>query len=318
MNDQATLSDKDAGTITRVEELGYELKISQVMTTNVVTLSPDMSMLEALDLIQKNRISGAPVTLNGEVVGIISTEDLIRALRDGRIDRTVSDYMSTGLITAKATDQVVEALKIFAKKNIGRLPILDENNKLVGLLTKGDITNGLLSALQRDYQAEELIRYRASHLFEDIVSDRTSLILRYRINKDDFLHGGAASNHIKKALHRLGASRQVARKCGIAVYEADMNLIIHTNNGGFLRVEVEPHKITMEAYDDGPGIPDISLAMQPGYSTAPQEIRAQGFGAGMGLVNIKSCVDEMNLSSSLDRGTNLYMVMHIDKSKQTS
>jgi len=237
MSDQATLSDNDAGMITRVEELGYELKISQVMTTNVVTVSPDMTMLEALDVIKQHRISGAPVMVDGELVGIISTEDLIRALRDGRIDRKVSDYMSTGLITAKATDKVVEALKVFSKTKVGRLPVVDENNKLVGLLTKGDITNGLLNALQRDYQAEEVIRYRASHLFEDIESDRTSLILRYRIIKDDFVHGGAASNNIKRALLRLGADRQVARRCGIAVYEAEMNLIIHTNNGGFLRVE---------------------------------------------------------------------------------
>ena len=315
MSDQATLSDNDAGMITRVEELGYELKISQVMTTNVVTFSPDMTMLEALNLIQHHRISGAPVTMNGEVVGIISTEDLIRALRDGRIDRKVSDYMSKSLITAKATDKVVEALRIFAKKNVGRLPILDENNKLVGLLTKGDITDGLLTALQRDYQAEEVIRYRASHLFEDIESDRTSLILRYRIIKDDFLHGGAASNHIKKALLRLGADRQVARRCGIAVYEAEMNLIIHTNNGGFLRVEIEPHKITMEAYDDGPGIDDVEKALTPGFSTASEEVRNKGFGAGMGLVNIRACVDEMTIKTSKESGTNLYMTIYLDKPK---
>lgn len=313
MSDQVTLSDSDAGIITRVEELGYELKISQVMTTNVVTLSPDMHMIDALDLIQKNRISGAPVVQNGEVIGIISTEDLIRSLRDGRIDRKVTDYMTRGLITAKANEKVVEALKTFAKKNVGRLPILDENNKLVGMLTKGDITNGLLTALQRDYQAEELIRYRASHLFEDIESDRTSLILRYRIIKDDFLHGGAASNHIKKALQRLGASRQIARRCGIAVYEAEMNLIIHTNNGGFLRVEIEPHKITMEAYDDGPGIEDVEKALTPGFSTATEQVRNKGFGAGMGLVNIRGCVDEMSIKSSKESGTNLYMTMYLDK-----
>ena len=315
MSDQATLSDNDAGMITRVEELGYELKISQVMTTNVVTVSPDMTMLEALDVIKQHRISGAPVMVDGELVGIISTEDLIRALRDGRIDRKVSDYMSTGLITAKATDKVVEALKVFSKTKVGRLPVVDENNKLVGLLTKGDITNGLLNALQRDYQAEEVIRYRASHLFEDIESDRTSLILRYRIIKDDFVHGGAASNNIKRALLRLGADRQVARRCGIAVYEAEMNLIIHTNNGGFLRVEIEPHKITMEAYDDGPGIDDVEKALIPGFSTASEEVRNKGFGAGMGLVNIRACVDEMTIKTSKESGTNLYMTIYLDKPK---
>lgn len=315
MTDQPSVSDNRAGVITRVEELGYELKIGQVMTTKVVTFSPGTTILEALDVIKQHRISGAPVTVDGELVGIISTEDLIRALRDGRIDRSVSTYMTKDLITVKAIDKVVEALKVFSKTKVGRLPVVNENNKLVGLLTKGDITNGLLTALQRDYQAEEIIRYRASHLFEDIESDRTSLILRYRIVKDDFVHGGAASNNIKRALLRLGANRQIARKCGIAVYESEMNLIIHTNNGGFLRVEIEPHKITIEAYDDGPGIDDIEKALTPGYSTATEEIRDKGFGAGMGLVNIRSCVDEMTMKSSKESGTNLYMTMYLNKTE---
>lgn len=315
MSDQATLSDKDAGMITRVEELGYELKISQVMTSNVVTVSPDASILEALDVFKQHRISGAPVMVDDELIGIISTEDLIRALRDGRIDRSVSAYMTKDLITVKAIDKVVEALKVFSKTKVGRLLVVDENNKLVGLLTKGDITNGLLNELQRDYQAEEVIRYRASHLFEDIESDRTSLILRYRIIKDDFVHGGAASNNIKRALLRLGSDRQVARRCGIAVYEAEMNLIIHTNNGGFLRVEIEPHKITMEAYDDGPGIDDVEKALTPGFSTASEEVRNKGFGAGMGLVNIRACVDELTIKTSKESGTNLYMTIYLDKPK---
>ena len=94
-----------------------------------------------------------------------------------------------------------------------------------------------------------------------------------------------------------------------------MNLIIHTNNGGFLRVEIEPHKITMEAYDDGPGISDIEKAMTPGFSTASGVVRSKGFGAGMGLVNIRTCVDEMTIKSSKESGTNLYMIMHLDKHK---
>ncbi len=310
------ISDDEAAKITRVEELAYELSVGEVMTRNVFTMRPDQTMREALDEFKTHRISGAPVAIDGNLLGILSIEDMIRSLRDGRIDLSVADYMTSDVITANKQDPVIEALKLFVKSHLGRLPVVDKDNKLVGILTKSDITNGLLKALQNDFEAEELIRYRASHLFEDIISDRSTLTLRYNVKKNDFSRGGAASNNIKKALLRLGATPQIARRCGIAVYEAEMNLIIHTNHGGVLRVEIEPDRITMEAYDDGPGIPDISLAMQPGYSTAPKEIRDQGFGAGMGLVNIKSCVDEMNLASSLDRGTNLYMVMHLDKSKQ--
>jgi CBS domain-containing protein/anti-sigma regulatory factor (Ser/Thr protein kinase) len=312
------ISDEYAESITRVEELAYELRIHEVMTKDVFCLKPEMKMESALDIFQKERFSGAPVTHENELIGLLSIEDLINALREQNLSAEVRDYMTTELSTVLAYDPVVEALKTFSHKNYGRLPVLDADGGLVGILTKGDISNGLLHALQRDYHAEELIRYRASHLFEDIVSGRTSLILRYDIRKGDFIKGGNASSKIKRALLRLGASPQIARRCGIAVYEAEMNLIIHTNHGGTLRVEVEPHKISMEAYDDGPGIEDVEQAMKPGFSTATHEVREMGFGAGMGLVNIKRCVDEMRLISSKERGTNLYMIMYLNNSDNPS
>lgn len=307
-----TISDKTAETITRAEELAYELRIHEVMTKDVYALSPEMEMETALDIFQKERFSGAPVIEENSLIGILSIEDLIRALREKNLSAAVRDYMSTDLATVQNLDPVIEALKTFSRTKYGRLPVLDTDGTLVGIITKGDISNGLLDALQRDYHAEELIRYRASHLFEDIVSDRTSLILRYNIRQGDFIHGGNASGNIKRALLRLGATPQIARHCGIAVYEAEMNLIIHTEHGGTLRVEIEPHKITMEAYDDGPGIENVELAMKPGYSTASNEVREMGFGAGMGLVNIKRWVDEMRLISSKERGTNLYMIMYLN------
>jgi CBS domain-containing protein/anti-sigma regulatory factor (Ser/Thr protein kinase) len=317
-SNQTQISDKAAESITRVEELAYELRIHEVMTEDVYCLSPDIPMEEALDIFQRERFSGAPVLAEKQLIGILSIEDLIRALREGHSKSSVRDYMSTDVVTVREFDPVIEALKTFARTKFGRLVVVNEEGSLAGILTKGDISNGLLDALQRDYHAEELIRYRASHLFEDIVSGRTSLILRYDIRKGDFIHGGNASSNIKRALLRLGASPQVARRCGIAVYEAEMNLIIHTDHGGTLRVEIEPHKITMEAYDDGPGIEDVELAMKPGYSTATNEVREMGFGAGMGLVNIKRCVDEMRLISSKERGTNLYMIMYLNETEHQS
>jgi len=198
------ISDAEAENITKTEELAYELSIEEVMTQNVTTLSPKVTMKAALDILQKYRISGAPVVVGDELVGILSIEDAIRSLREGRIDLSVADYMTRNVYTIRSFDPVVEALKVFSKTKVGRLPVLNKDDKLVGILTKGNITNGLLKALQRDYHKEEIIRYRTSHLFEDIESDRTSLILRYNIKKGDFTHGGAASGHIKRALLRLG------------------------------------------------------------------------------------------------------------------
>jgi anti-sigma regulatory factor (Ser/Thr protein kinase) len=221
--------------------------------------------------------------------------------------------MTTSILTISGNEPVVEALKVFVSSQVGRLPVVDDKGNLIGIITKGDITRGLLGALQHDYQVEEVRKYRASHLFEDIESDRTSLILRYTIKPKDFTHGGAASSNIKRALLRMGASPQVARRVGIAIYEAEMNLIIHTTNGGIIRTEIEPHRISIEAYDDGPGIKDIDLAMKPGWSTANDEIRELGFGAGMGLVNIARCVDNMVLESAVDKGTRLRMRINLQK-----
>jgi anti-sigma regulatory factor (Ser/Thr protein kinase)/CBS domain-containing protein len=337
------ITDKAAGVITRIEELSYDLRVSEVMSHKLKVVQPDWLMVDVLELFRTARISGAPVVIppparpapesppegaahdatgrelppadgaaaaewaGGKLVGVVSMEDMIRALRKDDLQAPVRDYMATKLITARASDPVVEALKIFGGRGVGRLPVVDETGQLVGILTKGDITDGVLQALQKDYQTEEVRRYRASHLFQDIVSDRTSLILRYRIRAQDFGHGGNASSHLKRALLRLGADAQVARRCGIAVYEAEVNLIIHTTEGGLIRVEIEPRSINVRVIDNGPGIPDVELARKAGYSTATDAVREMGFGAGMGLVNIERCVDEMQLESTVGIGTRLTM-----------
>ncbi len=305
------VTDKAADNITRSEELAYELKIAEVMSPKMRLLSVDMHMGDVLNMFRQAHISGAPVVDRDELVGIISIEDAIRCLLNNDMQAPVSDYMTRNVITINSREPVIEALKTFVTIQVGRLPVIDEDGKLVGILTKGDITRGLLKALQHDYQAEEVIRYRASHLFEDIESDRTSLILRYNIAPRDFTKGGAASSHIKRALLRLGAPPQIARRTGIAVYEAEINLVIHTTNGGVIRVEIEPQKITIDAYDDGPGIADIDQALRPGYSTATNEVRELGFGAGMGLVNISRCVDSMKLESTVGVGTRLKMKINL-------
>jgi CBS domain-containing protein/anti-sigma regulatory factor (Ser/Thr protein kinase) len=306
-----TVTDQDAQEINRVEELAYDLKIREVMSKNPVTASPEMSLADVLELMRLNQISGVPVLDNQQLVGILSIEDVVRAMNRNDLTEAVRQYMTRNVVTVASYDSIVKAMQTFSESGVGRLPVVDENNKLAGIITKGDISRGILIALQKDYKAEELRRYRASHLFEDIISDRTTLVLRYNIKTNDFTHGGNASSYIKRALLRLGAAPQIARRCGIAAYEAEMNLIIHTTNGGILKLEVEPSKITISATDDGPGIADIEQVLQPGYSTATDQVREMGFGAGMGLVNIKRCVDSMKLESTVGKGTKLIMRIHV-------
>ncbi|GAB1470771.1 CBS domain-containing protein [Chloroflexota bacterium] len=301
------LTDRDAHEINRVEELSYDLKVHEVMISNVITTSPSMSISSVLDLLRINRISGMPVVVDEILVGVISLEDVVRALQEDALAAPVSDYMTSQLVTVNSFDSIVEAIKAFTRKGLGRLLVIDEHHKLAGIITKGDINRGILRAVEHDYQEEEVRRYRASHLFKDIISDRTTLVLRYDIKVGDFTHGGNASSNIKRALLRLGADPQLARRCGIAAYEAETNLIIHTTNGGILKLEVEPHRISLITTDDGPGIADIQQVLQPGYSTASDTVREMGFGAGMGLVNIQRCVDTMELESTPGKGSRLTM-----------
>jgi len=305
------ITDLDANAINRVEELSYELKVNEVMTVNLQTATPEMPLSTVLEMLRVNHISGVPVIQDSQLAGILSLEDIVRAMQKNELSAPVSQYMTRKLLTVANYDSIVSAIQKFSDSRLGRLPVVDENNKLVGIITKGDVTRGILTALQKDYKEEEVRRYRASHLFEDIVSDRTTLVLRYNIKAHDFTHGGNASSNIKRALLRLGADPQIARRCGIAVYEAEINLIIHTTNGGILKLEVESHRITMSTTDDGPGIPDIEQVLQAGYSTATEQVREMGFGAGMGLVNIKRCVDKMEIESTVGKGTKLTMRIYV-------
>jgi CBS domain-containing protein/anti-sigma regulatory factor (Ser/Thr protein kinase) len=302
-----TITDQDAREISRVEELSYDLKVNETMTREVTSVSPDMQLSDVLEILRVGRISGVPVQDGGKLVGVLSIEDIVIAMEKNDLAAPVRKYMSKPLYCVSTYDPVVKAIEVFSESRVGRLPVVDEKGKLAGIITKGDVTRGILNALQKDYKVEELRRYRASHLFEDITSDRTSLILRYQIKARDYINGGQASSHIKRALLRLGASPQLARQCGIAIYEAEMNLIIHSDRGGIVRVQIEPHRILMQTTDNGPGIPDVKLALQAGWSTATEEAREMGFGAGMGLVNIRRCVDRMELESTVGKGTKLLM-----------
>lgn len=133
--------------------------------------------------------------------------------------------------------------------------------------------------------------------------------LQYSIKGLDLLAAGEASSHIKHTLQLIGFSPAIIRKAAIAAYEAEMNIVIHGQQG-YLKAVIYPEKIELIAEDTGPGIHDIDLAMKEGYSTAPDYIREMGFGAGMGLPNIKNCADELTIDSVVGKGTTLRIIIN--------
>jgi len=136
------------------------------------------------------------------------------------------------------------------------------------------------------------------------------LKLRFDIPAKDLSSAGEASSSVKRKLNQLGVNPQIVKKAAIAMYEAEINTVIHSY-GGSADVEIDEEKIKIIFSDEGPGIPDINLAMQEGYSTAPDEIREMGFGAGMGLPNMKRYSDIFDIKSEVGKGTIVTIVVFI-------
>jgi CBS domain-containing protein/anti-sigma regulatory factor (Ser/Thr protein kinase) len=295
--------------ITKLQELAYELRVRQAMTRDVITVTPDTTMAELREVLRDHRISGAPVVEGNRLVGVISTEDLIGTLAAGEPEARVGDKMSTDVVTLGPHEPLVHAVARFSSASVGRFPVLDESGRLIGILTKGDIARAMLKRLELDYRAGEIERYRASHIFEDIVADNLALVLGYEVAGTDLRNAGTAASSLKQALIRLGLHPAIVRRVAVATYEAEMNMVIFAG-GGEIVAEVRPDRIKIEAVDEGPGIPDIELAKRPGYSTAPPWVQEMGFGAGMGLPNIEACADEMRLDSTVGVGTHLTVVIY--------
>lgn len=134
--------------------------------------------------------------------------------------------------------------------------------------------------------------------------------LKYTVSPDDFTRAGEASGNVKSKLKKMGIPPEAVRKVSIAMYEGEINMVIHAN-GGEISVEISEDCITMILADHGPGIADIDRAMQEGWSTAPDNIRSLGFGAGMGLPNMKKYSDYMDIDTAVGKGTTVTMKVNI-------
>jgi CBS domain-containing protein/anti-sigma regulatory factor (Ser/Thr protein kinase) len=299
------MSEKDKFKYTKIQELTYELKISEAMTTNLIIANPETTMYELRGLLKEHRISGLPVVENGNLIGIISIEDLINCLMAKEMDKNVGSKMTKNVKTVFSDEPLVHAISIFNETHFGRLPVIErDTGKLVGMITKGDIIRCLLKKLEIDYHEEEIHKYRASHIFEDLLADEMEVKFSFFVKGGDFKRAGECSSRLRTNLLRLGIEPEKVRRLAISSYEAEMNMVIFTD-GGKITVNVFSNKIIVEAQDRGPGIPDVEKALTPGYSTAPDWVRNLGFGAGMGLPNIKNLSDEMEIKTKVGEYTHI-------------
>lgn len=139
-----------------------------------------------------------------------------------------------------------------------------------------------------------------------------ALHLHYEVSGEDFTRAGEASGSVKKRLKSLGYDSDAIRRVAIAMYEAEINMVIHAD-GGYCDVDIYPDRVEVLLADSGPGIEDVDKAMQEGFSTAPDNVRNLGSGAGMGLPNIKKYTDDMKIETTLGVGTKLYLTVVVKK-----
>ena len=280
----------------------YQIKVREVMTAKVVTFPPTATFREIQLCLKEHRFSGTPIVdENGILLGIVSIDDIISAFDKGHIDDPVAVGMTRDLVTIPQNYSAIAASNLFNKYRFGRLPVVEApgSRKLVGILTFGDILSHLLliiNSIAERLEEQERTMARSG-------SDRSEPdTLHFELAPDKFDLAGVASTMVKKRLKERGVPGDVVRRIAVICYEAEMNVILHSL-GGYMDVDIRDDRVRIVVGDEGPGIPDLKRALEPGYTTANEKIRALGFGAGMGLPNIQRCADEFSMTSSMNTGT---------------
>jgi len=294
---------KQDRSVDKLQLLVYELDVESAMTREVVTVDPESSVESLREVLRKNRISGVPVTDSTGLIGIVSIEDYIKWLADDGEPRKIREVMSRDIQTAFSDEPLVHVVTRLDSLGYGRLPVVDRNTgALKGIVTKGDVIESLLHNLKIDFQDEEIRNYRTSRLFEDLISDTDRITFEYEIAGRTIADGGAVASSLKKTLRRIGIHPTVVRRTAIAMYEAEMNVIIYAERAT-VRVTVDACNIQLVIEDKGPGIANVEQALKPGFSTASEWVRELGFGAGMGLPNIQNSSESLEIESVPGQGT---------------
>jgi anti-sigma regulatory factor (Ser/Thr protein kinase)/CBS domain-containing protein len=282
-----------------VEELVHRLKVFQAMDSNKAVVPPDKPLRYAQTTMRQARISGVPVVQDGTMVGIVTMEDIIEALDHGYIDESIEKWMTRDVVTVERNWPLSKAMSILDRTHFGRLPVLDGANVLCGVITPESIMRALLNELNR-----LLARDEQSSVTRE-VRGREALRLEFDVQAGDFDRAGLASVQLKRELASRGVEPALQRRVAIATHEAETNLIIHSREGGTIIADLDAESVRITVTDNGPGIDNVDQAMQPGFSTASDFVRSLGFGAGMGLPNIKRCADHFEIKSKGGSGTRL-------------
>ncbi|ABR30492.1 serine/threonine protein kinase [Thermosipho melanesiensis] len=302
----------------KVQSIFSHMKVSEFMNSDVIYVLPNRTIMQVKEILRLKRISGVPVVdSQKKVIGIISIEDIIRSIEKNQLDSLVEEQMTRRVITVELDATLRDVMELFEKYGYGRFPVVDEKKRLVGIVTKNDILKAVAMKLGILYLHDER---RKKALDEDI---EKSLITGTSINKSDsdfyfkidyydINSIGIGAAQLKKFLLTKGIDEKLVRRIAISVYEAEANVVIHSGSTGEIYCFIKEDSIVVRVEDKGKGIENLELAMKEGFSTAPDHVRELGFGAGMGLPNIKRYSDKMVVLSEKDKGVIVEMIFFIN------
>ena len=293
-------------------EIVFKLKVRDVMTTDVISATRTDTLRHAQKLMQEHHISGVPVVEDGRLFGLVSVDNILRALDFGYIEDTVEGRMTRNLVVLDADMPLTFALSWFERYDFSRFPVLDKEEKMVGIVTAGDIISKILVEMNKEVNKMESDNVLTPPAAAAASATGGRYYREFPIIKFDFERGGSASNEIRRVLKERKLSPKIIRRVAIASYELEINLVAHSD-GGKLSCYIGDDKIEIIAKDTGPGIPDVEQAMQEGFSTATDWIRSLGFGAGLGLPNVKRASDSFDISSQVGLGTIVKSTVFLDE-----
>ena len=307
-NDSVPLSTVDSPSV--VLELIYQMKIKDVMTTAVITAGKNETLRHIQGIMKENSITCVPITEDTKLIGVVSINDIVDALDNGCMNATAEEKMTRKLVVLDYDMPLSFAVSSLNKYRYSHFPVVNKQHELQGMITAKNVIGTLLVEMNR-----EVLRLEKLHHKNDKGEGYSEM--EFTAAKHDFESAGRASTEIKKALKKREIDPRVIRRVAIASYELEINLVVHSD-GGILGCSIQSNKVTIVSTDTGPGIPDISKALQEGWSTATEWIRSLGFGAGMGLANTKRVSDEFSINSKPGEGTTVRSVILFDSPKNES
>jgi len=301
--------------LARYAAIFEDIKAGEIMSSNVVEISGDKKIAHAKELMKIKKISGMPVVdEKKQLIGIISIEDIIHALEFNKINDPIHKIMSTQVVTIHKDDSLIAVVDKFESYKYGRFPVVDDDMHVCGIISKEDILHGILEKFNLIYIHDQKRTSTLNTEYSAITGEKLEIEeaeFHYQIDSSDIDAAGTGAAMLKQFLTGKNFHSDIVRRVGVATYEAETNVVIHSHGQGDIYFFQDDDRFIVRVVDNGVGIEDLDRAMKEGYSTATDYIRERGFGAGMGIANMKRFADKLVIISEKNAGTQVEMIFYL-------